>query len=126
MDTVTKAVHSITVLHVPAAARLAMVDPTAVEAHLVAEVLAAVEAHSAVVVPIVEVAHSAVEVPTAEAVHSAVALPVAVVVPLAEAIIVGAAKAEATAAEAVFSAEAVNTRTSAFIIRWTSRIGHLA
>ena len=119
------------VLHAPAVARMAIADPTVAVDHLVVVLLiavhpTAVEAHSAVVVPIVEVAHSAVEVPTAEAVHSAVALPVAVVVPLAEAIIVGAAKAEATAAEAVFSAEAVNTRTSAFIIRWTSRIGHLA
>ena len=43
-DTAIKAVRSIMVLHAPAAARLAMVDPTAVEAHLVAEVLAAVEA----------------------------------------------------------------------------------
>lgn len=66
------------------------------------------------------------------AVHSAVALPVvAVEVPLAEAIAVGTtaaglAKAEVTAAEAVVSAEAVKIRTSAFIIRWTSRIGHFA
>ena len=66
------------------------------------------------------------------AVHSAVALPVvAVEVPLAEAIVVDTtvaelAKAEVTAAEAVVSAEAVKIRTSAFIIRWTSRIGHFA
>ena len=98
---------------------MAIADPTVAVDHLVVVLLIAVH-------PTAVEAHSAVEVPTAEAVHSAVALPVAVVVPLAEASIVGAAKAEATAAEAVFSAEAVNTRTSAFIIRWTSRIGHLA
>ena len=66
------------------------------------------------------------------AVHSAVALPVvAMEDPLAEAIVVDTtvaelAKAEVTAAEAVVSAEAVKIRTSAFIIRWTSRIGHFA
>ena len=68
----------------------------------------------------------AVEEATLEEVHSAVALPVAAEVPLEEAIAAGAARAAVTVAEAVFSAEVVRMRTSAFIIRWTSRIGHLA
>ena len=61
--------------------------------------------------------------------HSAVALPVAAVeeAPSAvEATGLVEAKAAAIAGVAVFSAEAVKTRTSAFIIRWTSRIEHLA
>ena len=67
-----------------------------------------------------------VEEATVVEVHSAVALPVAAEVPLGEAIAAGAARAAVTVAEAVFSAEVVRMRTSAFIIRWTSRIGHFA
>ena len=129
------------VLHVLAADRMAMadltvvadhlvvdhliVDPTAAAVHSVVEALIAVDL-SVAEVPTAVVEHSVMEVLAAVEVHSAVALPVAVEVPLAEVIIAGEAKAEATAAEAVVSAEAVKMRTSAFIIRWTSRIGHFA
>ena len=107
------------------------------------------EVHSAVGLP-VEVVHSAMTL-TVEAVHlevaariaadrsveehriaadhSAVALPAAVVAEVPSAVeVIGLAEAReaATVAEAVFSAEAVKIRTSAFIIRWTSRIEHLA
>ena len=129
------------VLHVLAADRMVMadltvvadhlvvdhptVDPTAAAVHSVVEALIAVDL-SVAEVPTAVVDHSVMEVLAAVEVHSAVALPVAVEVPLAEVIIAGEAKAEATAAEAVVSAEAVKMRTSAFIIRWTSRIGHFA
>ena len=79
-------------------------------------------------VPLAAVAHSVVEAIIA-ADHSAEALPAAVVAEVpsaAEAIGLAEAREAATAAEAVFSAEAVKIRTSAFIIRLTSRIGHLA
>ena len=74
-------------------------------------------------------AHSEVEaeVTPAEA-HSALAVAEATVVevPLVPEVTGAEAKAAATAEEAVVSAEAVKMRTSAFIIRWTSRIGHFA
>ena len=91
-----------------------------------------VEAHSEVAVAeaILVVAHSevVVEEATLEEVHSALAVAEATVVevPLVPEVTGAEAKAAATAEEAVVSAEAVKMRTSAFIIRCTSRIGQRA
>ena len=86
----------------------------AVVVHSVEEAAAAAVAHSAEAVAVAAVAHSAEEAAVAVVVHSAEAVATVVV---ETAIVV---------AEATRSAVVVKTRTSAFIIRCTSRIGHCA
>ncbi len=96
------------------------------EVHSATALLAAMD-HLAVAARIAEVLSALAARIAAD--HSAVAQPVAAVEedPSAvEATDLVEAKAAAIAGVVVFSAEAVKTRTSAFIIRWTSRIEHLA
>ncbi len=99
---------------------MAVAEAILVVAHseMVVEEATLVEAHSEVAV---------VEVKPAEA-HSALAVAEATVVevPLEPEVTGAEARAAATAEEAVVSAEAVKMRTSAFIIRCTSRIGQRA
>ena len=106
--------------------------PEVVPSTITEEGATLVEDHSEVAVAeaILVVAHSevVVEEATLEEVHSALAVAEATVVevPLEPEVTGAEARAAATAEEAVVSAEAVKMRTSAFIIRCTSRIGQRA